>query len=560
MSPAPLLLALLLALTPGSGVEAAGAGDDADDARDVVFLADDRPVFVRFNVRVGGKPFRAAWSESVRALYDGLDRDGDGKLTPKEADKGVLAAVVRLATGDAADGPDELPAAGAVSVDDLAEAVRGPLGPFRVRLARLADGRADALFDDLDRDKDGQLTRAELAALAGSLRRLDLDDNEMIGADELEPFANPAVARAGGRGRFTAAPTVFELVPGESSLRPARLLLAKYDKGRVDGTAGRPDGKLSRSEFAVDPGAFDAADANVDGALGVDDLRKFLAAAPRDVVLDVDFPAAGAGAATVRVANADALAKGTGVSRAGRGDLEVAVGRLRIDLRFDDGDAAAVDARLALTRRFEAADANKDGYLEEKELAADKVPGSPLVGLFGAIDRDGDGKLYPKEFGEFVGRQLESARGRLVLTASDQGRAVFRVLDLDLDRRLGAREVMGTVDRVSSWDADGDGRVSPAEVPYHFRAVIARGGLAGAAGTSAPGASAAAVDPRASAAPAGGPPWFRKMDRNKDGDVSRREFLGPRDQFDRLDRDRDGLIDADEAGAADRPAPKADGR
>ena len=47
-----------------------------------------------------------------------------------------------------------------------------------------------------------------------------------------------------------------------------------------------------------------------------------------------------------------------------------------------------------------------------------------------------------------------------------------------------------------------------------------------------------------------GPDWFQKMDRNHDGDVSRREFLGPRDQFDRLDRDNDGLIDPDEARAA----------
>jgi hypothetical protein len=50
--------------------------------------------------------------------------------------------------------------------------------------------------------------------------------------------------------------------------------------------------------------------------------------------------------------------------------------------------------------------------------------------------------------------------------------------------------------------------------------------------------------------PAVGPDWFQKMDRNHDGDVSRREFLGPRDQFNRLDRDKDGLIDPDEARAA----------
>ncbi len=44
-----------------------------------------------------------------------------------------------------------------------------------------------------------------------------------------------------------------------------------------------------------------------------------------------------------------------------------------------------------------------------------------------------------------------------------------------------------------------------------------------------------------------GPKWFRKMDRNRDGDISRREFLGPRAAFERLDADGDGLITAKEA-------------
>jgi hypothetical protein len=53
--------------------------------------------------------------------------------------------------------------------------------------------------------------------------------------------------------------------------------------------------------------------------------------------------------------------------------------------------------------------------------------------------------------------------------------------------------------------------------------------------------------------PAVGPAWFRRMDRNRDGDVSRREFFGSREQFDRLDRDGDGLISPAEADAAARP-------
>jgi len=40
------------------------------------------------------------------------------------------------------------------------------------------------------------------------------------------------------------------------------------------------------------------------------------------------------------------------------------------------------------------------------------------------------------------------------------------------------------------------------------------------------------------------------MDRNRDGDLSPREFLGPRTAFDRLDTDGDGLVDAREAERA----------
>jgi hypothetical protein len=43
------------------------------------------------------------------------------------------------------------------------------------------------------------------------------------------------------------------------------------------------------------------------------------------------------------------------------------------------------------------------------------------------------------------------------------------------------------------------------------------------------------------------------MDRNQDGDVSAREFLGTSTQFAELDTDQDGLMSVSEAEAAKEP-------
>ncbi|MDR3636700.1 MAG: hypothetical protein P4L84_23050 [Isosphaeraceae bacterium] len=544
MTLACMLLALALAPTGG------------ETGRDLVFLAEDRPVFVRLRVTTGDRPFDEGWPASVQTLHACLDRDGDGTLTVKEADKDVLTAFVRLATG-AAGVIGELngaPKDGVVSIDELAAALRPTLGPFRVQVGRVANGRTDALFDHLDRDKDGALTTAELAAIASATRRLDLDDNELITRDELEPFNSPAaMARVEDaterRARYTAVPPVVELVAGESSLRLARLLLKKYDKGR-DGVAGKPDSKLARVEFALDPDTFAGADQNGDDMIDLEELRRFIAGTPVDLLIDVAFAPDAGGGATVHVGGGGPLPKGVEVQRLADGDIELAVGRARLDVHVDNGNAAAENARRVLLGRFQAADANKDGYLEGKELTGLNTAASPLAGLAGIIDRDGDGELYAKELIDFADRQTAAARGRLVMTVSDQGRAIFGILDLNRDRRLSAREVMRTVERVTSWDADGDGRVTADEVPYHFLVTIARGELLGLAG-NVPVIVLGAAAPQSIFAPApNGPEWFRLMDRNHDGDVSRREFLGPREQFNRLDRDNDGLIDADEAGAA----------
>ena len=194
--------------------------------------------------------------------------------------------------------------------------------------------------------------------------------------------------------------------------------------------------------------------------------------APRDAILDVALSPDGSGRVAVAVRGGDGSPQsGMTVRQLSEGVVEMDVGLIRLDIHVDDGAGAAEAARKGFRARFESADANQDGYLEMDELSQDNGQPSPLAGLFKALDRDGDGKLYPRELDEFVARQAVAARGRLTMTASDEGRALFGMLDIDRDRCLGAREVLDTFARVSACDRNqrrpGDPRRDPAPHPAH---------------------------------------------------------------------------------------------
>ena len=217
-------------------------------------------------------------------------------------------------------------------------------------------------------------------------------------------------------------PSVLELAPGESPVRLVRQLIKKYDAGSSRGP-GRRDSRLSPEEFTIPAESFAAADRNRDGTLNAEELRVYLEQAPRDAILDVALTTDGSGRVATAVRSGDGSPQsGMTVRQLSEGVVEMDVGLIRLDIHVDDGAGAADAARKGFRARFDAADANQDGYLKMDELSQDNGQPSPLTGLFKAIDRDGDGKLYPRELDEFVAMQAIAARGRVTMTASDEGR------------------------------------------------------------------------------------------------------------------------------------------
>ena len=82
------------------------------------------------------------------------------------------------------------------------------------------------------------------------------------------------------------------------------------------------------------------------------------------------------------------------------------------------------------------------------------------------------------------------------------------------------------------------------EVPRRFQLTFSQGQPGNVGGEPE---MVAAFNRRGRAGPHAGPLWFRKMDRNGDGDISPREWLGTPEDFKRIDTNGDGLIDAQEA-------------
>ena len=209
---------------------------------------------------------------------------------------------------------------------------------------------------------------------------------------------------------------------------------------------------------------------------------------------------------------------------------------VELDLRIGSGTVSrALGMHAFYRQQFQAADSGRQGSLDAKQV--EDFPA--LAALFRLADRDGDGRLTSKEFETFLNLHADGLQSFVTLTASEQTPGLFELLDENGDGRLSLRELHTASQRLGSLFGTKDGSFERKDLPRRLELQASRGG------PTPPKVKSGS--PTAERTAPQGPAWFRRMDRNGDGYVSRREFLGSLEDFKKLDLDGDGLISPEEA-------------
>jgi Ca2+-binding EF-hand superfamily protein len=531
----------------------------AEDMQDIVYFGPTRPILIRIYVQIDGKPFESRWYAYLAALFGFLDRNGDGVLSEKEAALAptpqqllqVMAGnlTFQARTDDFSFEALDANKDGKVTLLELANYYRqNGAGPVQVAggAPRNAsqDPLNDALFRHLNADKDGKLTKEKLQAAAEILMKLDTDDDELISAAELgvNRGGGPAMAQPQTLRQQAQQPppaplddgSPFYVVAPDGSPKRinqrrliAQKIIQRYDQNK--------DNKLSRDEIGFDKATFDRLDRNKDGVLDAKELLFFLNP-PADIELTVRLGQLGSkeDVAELAATGGKPAPLASAVTRSANGTLMLAHADAQIELRGAVGivNNNRVGNRDQILQQFRAADKENRGYLTIKQVDNQQL--QFLKVAFALADRNGDGHLTEEELDDYLDLQAKAANSALMVTITDKGQGLFDLLDANHDGRLGLRELRTAWERVKPYAKEGV--LTRKDLPHQFQVLLSPG---------------QAVQGGAPLTTMTGPLWFRLMDRNGDGDISPREFLGSRADFKRLDLDGDGLISLEEAIKAD---------
>lgn len=578
------LVVFALAVLSLSGVQLRGdegeasapAASTVPASYGAVFLAEQRPVFLRVEVKLQGAPVEQRWQEHARRLFTALDRDQDGRVSDIEFAKASAPSSVdpnfaqatsgffRALTRGLGGGTSERSA----TTDDQARGMDFDafMQKYERQKSALSVNESLNVFEGdqliwqrADTNGDGQLSWPELEQLHRALGRLDVDGNEVVSRGELAQFRNPLQQQASGMAIPGAHREFFVLMRREDAVLVVERMLAVYLPPKAEDPTAR---STRRGEIPVADAVFDRADQDADEIVTAEEWLAFVLDPLAEFTWTVDLsapPNMSAGAQPAPWSNgstgrmqiqrhAEYGLDDAHVQSGSEQSAAVVAGGSKLSFRLA---GAGMDVGNLFIQQFSYADSDKNEYIDQAE--------SQRHGYFAAgfrrMDLDGDGKLFLDELKQFLARMEDELGSRVELHVQKQNRELFALWDRDDDGRLAPREQRVDSAEFQSWDRNDDGLVHRDEVPRVYTVLVGRGRPQ--MGLDFLDAQAATAATRSVVPAQDLPDWFRWQDRNMDGDLSPREFLGPVELFQQMDHNRDGFVAADEARAkpSSPPAP-----
>jgi Ca2+-binding EF-hand superfamily protein len=510
------------------------AGPAASDRQDVLLMLEGGPVHVRLNLALTGVSLVEARRQFISRLFADLDKDQDGKLSREEAN---ASPVLRQKSRASANPFLEKIGAETHLLPRDVERKVASLGGATIGFREdLNSSKNDtAVFELLDADKSGVLDSGELAAARELIVNKDTDDDDCVSYEEFFPQppapADPveaALAQANAPPKPLATATHVIVRSASDPTLPRRLRI-KYDRNR--------DLQLDAAELAWSAERIKELDTSLNGKLDEKELKALAGATP-DLDLAVELKSKDKDGGEVAVQST----AGKRLDDAGRLDyvkLAFSGAIVTFSLRNTDPIASALDDAM---QQFNALDADANGYLSKDETAARLRFQQELFEL---LDGDGDEKIFVEEMKTYVKARAEPSATTCRMNVYDTGYGFFMALDANADGRVSQRERNQAAAALAQLERDGQSGIGQTEPVRHFHVELVRGTrhLFGAS------EELIAQTPAFQQRVPTGPVWFQRMDKNNDGDLVWNEFFGHKETFHELDKDKDELLDPQEAAA-----------